>query len=83
MGKIIFFSIFSVFLLVVIFIGGSYLIVYWRDTRRRWRIENEQDKRRQMQESLDDLSAINSNNLETESIETLAGNSHHTRKHKK
>lgn len=58
MGKIIFFSIFAVALLLVIAVGGSYLTVYWRDTRRRWRIENEQDERRRLQESLQDMSIM-------------------------
>ncbi len=62
MGKIIFFSIFSVALLVIIAVGGSYLVVYWRDTRRRWRIENQQDERRLLQESFQDLTNISEKN---------------------
>ncbi len=66
MGKIIFFSIFSVALLVIIAVGGSYLVVYWRDTRRRWRIENEQDERLRLQESFRDLTHLNEENKKTE-----------------
>lgn len=58
MSKLVFFSIFAVILLLIIAVGGSYLVVYWRDTRRRWRIENEQDERRRLQESLQDMSVM-------------------------
>lgn len=66
MGKIIFFSIFSVVLLLIVAVGGSYLAVYWRDTRRRWRIENEQDERRRLQESLQDMTVMSEENKRAE-----------------
>lgn len=51
MGRIII----LVFLLLVVsaavFIGGSYLVVYWRDTRRRWRLEKADDEKRRIREA--------------------------------
>jgi len=42
-----------VFLLLLVstavFIGGSYLVVFWRDTTRRWKLEKEADRKRQIE----------------------------------
>ncbi len=55
MGRILLLSIVLIFAGVVLFIGGSYLVVFWRDTMRRWRLEKHADEKRQIRESTEEF----------------------------
>lgn len=34
-----------------VFVGGSYLVVFWRDTLRRWKLEKQADEKRKLKEA--------------------------------
>ena len=51
MGRIVILSLLALVILTIIFVGGSYLVVFWRDTTRRWRIEKAADKQKQIREA--------------------------------
>lgn len=39
----------------LVFYGGSYLVIFWRDTLRRWRLEREADRKRRLKEANEEL----------------------------
>jgi len=43
-GKVIVFALIGFGVITAIFVGGTRLVVYWRDTARRWRMENHRDR---------------------------------------
>lgn len=49
MGRIVILVILLLLVLTALLIGGSYLVVFWRDTVRRWKLEKEEDRRRQIE----------------------------------
>ena len=51
MGRIALLIIVLLFVATVVFVGGSYLVVFWRDTMRKWRLEREADRQKQLKES--------------------------------
>lgn len=48
MGRIVVLVLLATVVVTLVIFGGSYLAVYWRDTIRRWRLEKQEDKRRQI-----------------------------------
>ena len=51
MGRIVVLALLAVVIVTIVFVGGSYLVVFWRDTTRRWKLEKEADKKRQIREA--------------------------------
>jgi len=51
MGRIVILALLAVFLITLVLVGGSYLAVFWRDTARRWKLEKEEDRKRQIREA--------------------------------
>ncbi|NNE66704.1 MAG: hypothetical protein HKN33_09055 [Pyrinomonadaceae bacterium] len=55
MGRIVVLVLLLLVISTVVFIGGSYLVVYWRDTTRRWRLEKQADRKRQIREAKEEF----------------------------
>ena len=55
MGRIIIIVFLGLLISGALFIGGSYLVVFWRDTTRRWRLEKEMDRKRQISEAKEEF----------------------------
>ncbi len=55
MGRIVILVVLLLLVLTALLIGGSYLVVFWRDTVRRWKLEKEEDRRRQIEEAKKDF----------------------------
>jgi len=51
MGRILLLALVLLVFSVVIFYGGSYLVIFWRDTLRRWKLEKRADRRRELREA--------------------------------
>ncbi len=51
MGRILLLSLVLLVFGIVVFYGGSYLVIFWRDTLRRWKQEKEADRKRQLKEA--------------------------------
>ena len=51
MGRIALLVILVLVIGTVVVVGGSYLVVFWRDTMRRWRLERNADRRKELRES--------------------------------
>lgn len=51
MGRIALLLILVAIIGALVFYGGSYLVIYWRDTLRRWRLEREADEKRKLKEA--------------------------------
>jgi len=57
MGRIVILLFVLLVVVTALFIGGSYLVVYWRDTTRRWRLEKEKDERKKIREANEEFIA--------------------------
>ena len=55
MGRLIVIALLGILILRVVVIGGSYLVVFWRDTMRRWRLEKAEDRKRQIREAKEEF----------------------------
>ncbi len=55
MGRIVVLALLAVVIVTLVIFGGSYLAVFWRDTVRRWRLEKQEDKRRQIREAKEEF----------------------------
>jgi len=51
MGRIALLVVVILLVTTVVFVGGSYLVIFWRDTIRRWKLEREADKKKQLKEA--------------------------------
>ena len=51
MGRILLLSLVLLVFGIVVFYGGSYLVIFWRDTLRRWKQEKEADRKHQLKEA--------------------------------
>ncbi|MDH3494860.1 MAG: hypothetical protein OEM82_14995 [Acidobacteriota bacterium] len=51
MGRIVILALLAVVIGTIVVIGGSYLVVFWRDTVRRWKLEKDEDRKRQIREA--------------------------------
>ncbi len=51
MGRILLLALVLLVFGVVVFYGGSYLFIFWRDMIRRWKLERAADKKRQLKEA--------------------------------
>ena len=51
MARILLLSLILLVFSVVVFYGGSYLVIFWRDTLRRWKLEKKSDKKRELKEA--------------------------------
>jgi len=51
MGRILLLSLVLLVFGIVVFYGGSYLVIFWRDTLRRWKLEKESDSKRRLKET--------------------------------
>ena len=51
MARILLLSLVLLVFSVVVFYGGSYLVIFWRDTLRRWKLEKKSDKKRELKEA--------------------------------
>ena len=68
MGRILLLTLVLLIFSVVVFYGGSHLVIFWRDTLRRWRLEKEADKKRRLKEANEEFikatERINKSNFE-------------------
>ena len=51
MGRIALLIVVLLIVTTAVFVGGSYLVIFWRDTLRRWKLEKEADEKRQLREA--------------------------------
>lgn len=55
MGRIVVLALLALVIVTLVVFGGSYLAVFWRDTVRRWRIEKQEDRTRQIREAKEEF----------------------------
>ena len=55
MGRIVVLALLALVIVTLVVVGGSYLAVFWRDTVRRWKLEKEEDRRKQIKEAKEEF----------------------------